>query len=175
MGAYYEATIGETRYDTHALDNGLKLMEHSYVENNYCMAIEYMLLDNPQSLVWLCDYHEADDKVSLTWDNTNEEAPKAAPDDFGKENYYIINHDYDVYYDRNKLLELYKETNGEDSWAINPLPLLCNSDSDAQGGGDFHSSDIRRGIWAGDSIEIKMDRPLNMDDITDKVVFVEER
>lgn len=47
MGAYYEATIGEgknaKRFCTHEADNGLKLMEHSYISNNYCMIITTLM------------------------------------------------------------------------------------------------------------------------------------
>ena len=89
MGAYYEATIEKTRYCTHPSNNGLKLMEHSYVGNDYVDSIMKLLLNTPRQLRWVCDY--TDELDGYTWEETTENEELDGTDRLlGK--YYVINH-----------------------------------------------------------------------------------
>ena len=175
MGAYYEACVRDERYCTHELNNGLKLMEHGYIGNNYCQAIEYKLLNNPQPLVWVCDYHEEDDRCSITWENTEEGTLEEAPNAYIKNKIvYVLNHSKGLYFELSKVQELLGES--EYGLYIHPLPILCNSDITAMGGGDFHPEDIRRGTWCLDDISVSTDYiPLldEFEDVTKDVLFKE--
>ncbi len=156
MGAYYECTLNHKRYDVHAMNQGAKLMEHSYLENDYVNVMMGALIGNPKEVVWLCDYHEKDDKTSHTWDNTKEigEYPTKPR---VKLDYFILNHTKKVSINVNHLHDLYTEHNVS-SWHIHPIPILCNSDEMSQGGGDYHKEDSRRASWCGDTLEVQLVR-----------------
>lgn len=63
MGQYYMPTLitadGNicTLY-SHDYDNGLKLMEHSYVGNNFVNTVLTMIWQNPTRLAWIGDYSD---------------------------------------------------------------------------------------------------------------------
>ncbi len=63
MGQYYMPTLisedGTVRtLYSHAYDNGLKLMEHSYIENNFVNAVLTLLWESPCRLAWIGDYSD---------------------------------------------------------------------------------------------------------------------
>lgn len=179
MGAYYEATIEDNRYNTHAIGSGLKLMEHSYLPNEYCKSIEYLLLNKPQPLVWLCDYHKADSTTEKTWSNTNELIDGfETPEEYitNDSNKFFVNHSKKVFISTHELIELYDKIN-TGGWYVHPLPLLCNSNKKSMGGGDMHKDFDLRSSWCGDNISVELNRDdFNSDfkNVTDKCVFNEE-
>ena len=66
MGQYYKPCILGGNKKTvkawmysHEYDNGLKLMEHSYIGNSFVSAFESLIKNKPQRVVWAGDY--ADD------------------------------------------------------------------------------------------------------------------
>ncbi len=179
MGAYYMATIaknGEVKmYSTHDVDNGLKLMEHSYIENEYVERIMSMLQETPGHLTWLCDYYEG---PGLTWGNV-EEATKEEfleDSDYIDSDYFVLNLTQNLCIDIDEAYKLSRKAST--SWPIHPLPILCNSNEQSQGGGDFHQEDSRRATWKGDLIQIVLtadDVPEGFTDVTEDVIFIEER
>jgi len=165
MGAYYEATLtankkhtedyvgklteGEPfRVNTHDVDsNGLKLMEHSYIGNSYVSHIMGLIEDNPTNVIWLCDYSEDE---TYTWDTvqeveTNEMEVKRLASRNHRENGFIINHTTNEYISLKTYKRLFAEHSNE--WAINPLPILTNSEVGSMGGGDLHTEESLRGLW----------------------------
>lgn len=63
MGQYYMPTLiaedGSIRtLYSHAYDNGLKLMEHSYIGNNFVNAVLTLLWENPCRVAWISDYSD---------------------------------------------------------------------------------------------------------------------
>ena len=63
MGQYYMPVILADNKKTvkkfiysHNYGNGMKLMEHSYIGNNFVSAFESLIQDNPQRVVWAGDY-----------------------------------------------------------------------------------------------------------------------
>jgi hypothetical protein len=174
MGAYYEATIDGIRFDTHSMDNGLKLMEHSYLENDYCIAMEVILSEEPAEVIWLCDYHEPDGRTQRTWENTNElgvnNETKDSVEDFKTKERFIINLDKKAYFSTKELMEL---SENENDWVIHPLPLLTNSDTESSGGGDYHEELSWRADWCEDKITVCFERPENMNNISKDVFLVE--
>lgn len=62
MGQYYMPTLIEpedgsikTLY-SHDYDNGLKLMEHSYIGNNFMDAVSSLIWKHPMKVAWIGDY-----------------------------------------------------------------------------------------------------------------------
>lgn len=71
MGQYYNPVILDADKKTvlkwmysHDYENGLKLMEHSYLRNRFVSAFESLLIGNPQRVVWAGDY--ADEEYTET-------------------------------------------------------------------------------------------------------------
>lgn len=71
MGQYYKPIILANDKKTilsfmysHDYENGLKLMEHSYLSNKFVGAFESQLIGNPQRVVWAGDY--ADEEYTET-------------------------------------------------------------------------------------------------------------
>lgn len=181
MGAYYEATLVDdenvgVKFSTHDYDNGLKLMEHSYLGNNYCKHIMSLIHDNPMGIVWLCDYHEPDSISRLTWDTTDEAPKQTERNDFPDDIYYIVNESDKLFIDIKKLEELYEMDERADNWHIHPIPILCNSDRHSLGGGDFHQEDSRRATWCEDKLFTTKEKPDTdaYEDVTADVLFFEE-
>jgi hypothetical protein len=173
------ATIRESKdkavmYSTHSRDNGLKLMEHSYLENNYCKHIMSLLKNNPLPLIWLCDYHEADETTDLTWDLCEEDETDECIDSFTDDKYFILNHTKKVFIDVEKLFKLYGEE-AKEEWYIHPIPILCNSDTQSLGGGDYHPEDSRRATWCEDIISTSQEPEGEYKDVTEDVLFFEGR
>ncbi len=156
MGAYFNCTLNHKRYDTYSMDNGAKLMEHSYLGNEYVNVMMGAILNNPKEVVWLCDYHEADDMTSHTWDNTKgiDKYPKKPRVDL---DYFILNHTKKLVISVSHLQDLYNDDD-KSSWHIHPIPILCNSDDGSLGGGDYHAEDSRRATWCGDTLEVQLVR-----------------
>jgi len=173
MGAYYNAGIenkdgNKRRFCTWDMDQGAKLMEYSYIGNNYVAMVMEELLDSPKKLSWICDYSEDD---YYNWDVFPRHKKVAVETELQvlpDSNYYIFNH-------TKKVMINISELTTSDGWDIHPLPLLCNSEKEAAGGGDFYPEDSRRGTWLGDLIEVSFDKKkYDYKDVTEDCVFVEE-
>lgn len=69
MGQYYMPTLIakdgtiSTLY-SHEYDNGLKLMEHSYIGNNFVDAVCTQIWKNPMKVAWIGDYSK------IPWEGT---------------------------------------------------------------------------------------------------------
>ncbi len=66
MGQYYKPTLinknGEWKtFYSHEYNNGLKLMEHSYIGNNFVAAVLSELALESHRVWWLGDYAETSD------------------------------------------------------------------------------------------------------------------
>ena len=187
MGAYYQATVkfGQmkkmVRIPTWSpFDCGTKLMEHSYLPNDYVNGIlNWIGEDKKFNLIWLCDYHEG----NITWDNTKEVKLTFKYEYNTKNKYYtytnffggyVINHDLGVYIDLAEIYKILRDMGVE--WKIHPLPILCNSDESSMGGGDYHQEDSRRGLWCNHKLELTCDikKLQNLQDVTNDCIFIEE-
>ena len=175
MGQYYKPII-LTRNDnvkkwwySHDHDNGLKLMEHSYIGNNFVAEVEKYLFRNPQKLVWAGDYadEEADGNTLYSKCKENKTYQKESlpwPGWFDPQ--FIINHFRREFVDLSKCPWIY---NG---WGrIHPLPLLT-CEGNGRGGGDFRGEDKYVGTWARDRIEVSSLEPENYEELIPN--FIEE-
>ena len=170
MGQYYTPVIMKSgdaanlqSFYSHDYDNGLKLMEHSYIGNNF-VATVLCSLEEGDRLLWVGDYAEPDDLsknpdhiiTDAAFDACIEEGDKMKhKQTLSKEmivwRRFVVNATKKEYID----LEAYKEWAPKDKWGyiIHPIPLLT-SVGNGKGGGDYwgdYSSDAV-GSWAGDEI-----------------------
>ena len=136
--------------------NGLKLMEHSYIGNEFVSAFESLIKNNPQRVIWGGDYA---DKCRCLKTNTydrctdkNKVLPTERPNT--RETRYVVNHSKKEFVDKYKVQEI-EEWKGT---KIHPLPLLtCNGNG--RGGGDFTTDNKYIGTWARDIISVESKKP----------------
>jgi hypothetical protein len=158
MGQYYLTVIlaeksdkeyVRTYLDPGMYDNGMKLLEHSYVNNNFMKVVENMIGPNGMfyrsRLVWAGDYA---DKEPNSEKNLNEMCEGKDPFVYRGElvSYtYIVNHTKRVYV---------KKGTG-----VHPLPILT-AEGNGRGGGDYHGPNMDMvGTWARDVISMENEAP----------------
>jgi len=165
MGQYYKAailkknkmTVKSWMY-THDYDNGLKLMEHSYIGNNFVDTFENQLISNPQRVVWGGDYaDECKNRKSNIYDRCKDSI-KIGPRDVkvDHETYrFIVNHSKKLFVDKISVPEIAHW----EGTRIHPLPLLT-CEGNGRGGGDFRGDEKNIvGSWARDLISIEAELP----------------
>lgn len=171
MGQYYLPALkckGEKKWRTycaHDFDCGLKLMEHSYVNNPLTQYIKQLLFQTPTRLVWAGDYAEPEKGKDENLYELGSEQKIVPLDVVLPEKYYLVNHDTHEYVDYAKIK---KDSYG---YRIDPMPLLC-SEGNGQGGGDYWGKSMSLvGIWARNFVSIENSIP---DDYTELVPGFEE-
>ena len=172
MGQYYQPIIifpdgSSVTFDNHQYGCGIKLMEHSWIGNEFVNAVYSKILSNPRRVAWIGDYSNDDYetcKESYTRHLSFEEFMKYYDDVWGEQekkekilpscynssdlnivnhetkNRFLVNHDQKEYLDLGCYIE--RCTVKEGNWAgycVNPLPLLTAC-GNGRGGGDFHNS-----------------------------------
>jgi hypothetical protein len=164
MGQYYKPvnTLNLEWVYSHAYDNGLKLMEHSWVGNNFVGVVMNLLKPTGRwfkaPLVWCGDYYnkadetpyysmvkEDEDLKGLTAMSEDEQR-KSILVNFSKKEYVVI--------DKGPESDMDFDTNF--TWVVNPLPLLTACGNN-RGGGDYRDGnpDFNKvGIWANDCIGV---------------------
>lgn len=178
MGQYYIPCVitiedGKVRIlgwlYSHNFGNGLKLMEHSYIGNNFVEAFESLLVPGAKyyksMVVWAGDYADVEPDIKVEEDgelydvnlyNMTEPNNEIKPIDIEKidltDYHYILNHTKQQYTDKRKSTE------------IHPLPLLT-SEGNGRGGGDYRNDSPFIGTWARDSISIEKNIPNNFQEI----------
>ena len=130
--------------------NGMKLTEHSYINNNFVNAIEFLLSPNgsfyKSRIVWTGDY--ADKEIgcaeNLYHISYNEPQKEFNPKDLiTKEYIYIVNHTKKQYIDKSK------------SQLYHPLPLIT-AEGNGRGSGDYNGKNKDKvGLWSRDVISIE--------------------
>lgn len=149
------------------LGNGLKLMEHSYLNNEFVRTVEKLMVEGgawyKQPIVWAGDYAdeepisegekfagaEAVNLYHMADDNLQTVKKRLA---LPKKFQYIVNHDKKEYVDKAKC------TKDEDGYTVHPLPLLT-CEGNGRGGGDYRLENDYTGIWARDRISIESEVP----------------
>ena len=174
MGQYYKVIIlaenDENKKDYIRfyieLWDGVKLMEHSFIQNSFVNAIEYLLSPlgslYKSRIVWAGDYADPEKGTNpemnlyklIQNDSHKEYRPKKMKLD--NEYKYIVNHTKKQYIDKSK----YK--------LIHPLPLIT-AEGNGRGGGDYYGiHEHLTGSWSRDVISIEKDVPEQFNEITEK-------
>lgn len=165
MGQYYKAVILKDNKKTVVkfmsswdYSNGSKLMEHSWIGNNFVRAFETLIFRKPQIVVWAGDYaDECKARKSNIYQRcldklkVNPLSYESLDVDFR----YVINHNKKLFVDKTKVRKSTAGWIGDSDYRIHPLPLLT-CEGNGQGGGDFFGDDSKRlvGSWARQLISI---------------------
>lgn len=175
MGQYYHPiNIDKEEYlSSHDYDNGLKLMEHSYIGNHFMDVIESLLLPDggwyKNRIVWAGDYSEIEDypfvdengeeKMVNIYHYICEKGKLITPPLIvrGQDYKYLCNHSKKEYVNYDNVKGTVEWSEGE-AWKIHPLSLLT-CEGNGLGGGDFVGNDERIGEWARDVISIEKEVP----------------
>jgi hypothetical protein len=163
MGQYYRAILLDKEKQNvigwvspYQYDSGSKLMEHSWMKNNFVKSFENMIYKNPMPVTWCGDYADAvdgsaegDNFYSICEDKTNL-TPTTELDEHNSR--YIINHDTEEYVDKTTV------PTDKDGWQIHPLPLLT-CEGNGRGGGDFRGYSELVGSWSRNLISVSEELP----------------
>jgi len=160
MGQYYHP-INEDKMEhlySHDYDNGLKLMEHSWMGNNFVRTVEHLLSPGQPwhkcRLTWSGDYGDRTGELYPENDK-GKIKPLISEHDYK----YILNHDKKMFVDKENTTgftpQWINDSERNDEWKIHPLPLLT-ADGNGRGGGDYYGYDPDDivGSWAGDRISV---------------------
>jgi len=154
MGQYYLTVILAEKSDKEYIrtfldpgmyDNGVKLMEHSYANNNFMKIVENLIGPNgmfyKSRIVWAGDYADNEPNSDK---NLNSMCETKDPFEYKGTlvSYtYIVNHTKKVYVKKND--------------GFHPLSLLT-AEGNGRGGGDYHGPNIEMvGTWARDVISME--------------------
>jgi hypothetical protein len=162
MGQYFKPCIIQEDKTTveawvyaHDMNNGLKLMEHSWIPNNFVRAFESLILNNPKRVVWAGDYADPVMEETVNTFDLCEDLNKVKPKQKVKlsESRYIVNHTKLEYVDK-------QAVGNNDGWRIHPLPLLT-CEGNGRGGGDYEGGHGEEyvGTWARDVISVQGNKP----------------
>ena len=143
--------------------SGMKLTEHSWVENDFVNGVMELIERNPSMVAWVGDYADEDydfdgrytkEVYVCAWYDDCHDSPFERLPDTHKDG-YIVNHSKGEHID----LAKYVEANEKDGWCIHPLPLMT-AIGNGRGGGDYRGRDEDIvGRWAMDVIEYTHEKP----------------
>jgi hypothetical protein len=162
MGQYYKPVCTDTMewLYSHNYDNGLKLMEHSYVGNSFVGAVMSLMTKGgkwcKKRIVWAGDYY--DEEGETGYYGMVKDRDKLMPNSMSKakqKKAFLLNHTKKEYVDYSKVII------GRWQWRINPLPLLTAC-GNGRGGGDYYEDNPdfdKVGIWANDVLSISFVKP----------------
>ena len=169
MGQYYKAIILEDAplekeeiktFLEAIFGSGMKITEHSYLNNNFVNTFEYQLTKDglfyKSRVVWAGDYADNEKNYEYNlYQYTNEFPNKSIGYDIKSaiEYPYIINHTKKQFTDK----RIQKE--------FHPLPLLT-AEGNGRGGGDYYGfNEELIGIWARDVISVEKEKPENYEEL----------
>lgn len=151
MGQYYHPakiklrpkTVVEHLY-SHDYDSGLKLMEHSWLKNDFVNTVCKLMMKggswHKQRIIWAGDYGD-DIRKGITWYDLAVDENKVRPIFHNlRAPKYIYNDTKKEYVDTTDLPD-------SEGWIVHPLPLLT-AYGNGRGGGDFREENDFVGRWA---------------------------
>jgi hypothetical protein len=146
----------------HRYGNGLKLMEHSYLTNNFVCTFEFGLSPegphHKSRVVWAGDYAD-DEPGGQNLHNMCTEYTEIRPQEKETTKYrFIVNHSKRQLVDKTKVPE-------RGGFTLHPLPLLT-AEGNGRGGGDFRDDNFSLvGAWARDVISVEETAPDDYEEI----------
>jgi hypothetical protein len=192
MGQYYKAVLGEGDMirvlNPSDFGHFLKIMEHSWIYNDFVNSVYRLILDNPKRVTWIGDYAKSVNYPALK--KINKDLPaKSVMNIYHKRAWESTKQKYMVFpveipmkeeellkllvdetrkkYLINHTKGIYLDVNSyikknrkEDDWIINPLPLLT-AYGNGLGGGDYFSEIGGKdvGSWAFNILEFSYVKP----------------
>jgi hypothetical protein len=189
MGQYYKPVILKEDKQTpigfaysHDFGSGLKLMEHSWMKNDFVGFIESLLTNGSafykSPIVWAGDYADEEpfdtipkvviDKLiedgceleqlkergATLYSIATNSAVKLVPTTSDFKILPITKTKYLVNHDKKQFVNKTNVPKDRDGWRIHPLPLLT-CEGNGRGGGDFRGDSDLVGSWARDIISVE--------------------
>lgn len=170
MGQYYIAYMSKGNHKksykicSHEYDSGIKLCEHSWINNPMMDAVTTFLYNNPHRVAWVGDYTDElktspnedlkfNDMLSIyskAWGRgVCNLLPKAFVISYNK--LYLINKTKKLYV---SFKDYMKDCATNDGWCLHPLSILT-AIGNGLGGGDYYGCNREMvGIWAYDRIYV---------------------
>ena len=166
MGQYYkpiflkEDKTPKMVVSSYDFGNGAKLMEHSWMKNDFVRFVEQQLVNDPQRIVWAGDYADEEPNGENLF-TLSETVAKLTHDveltgtnkrDANYDKYIApLRYKYLVNFDKKTFVDKSKTPVDSDGWQIHPLPLLtCEGNN--RGGGDYRGENELIGSWSRDKI-----------------------
>ena len=176
MGQYYKVIILADNMEIirvwinpASYGSGNKLMEHSYLNDHFMNAIEYLISPNGMfymsRIIWAGDYANAIEPVQVNDDGEELNLYHLAEQQYAKyitpyinekfiknmDRYrFIVNHTKKLYIDKQKCKTNYS------GLLIHPLSLLVTDNCNGMGGGDYRGTDEELcGTWTRDIISVE--------------------
>lgn len=160
------------------MGEGLKLMEHSYINNKLMRCVEALLAPggawHKKPIVWAGDYADNEEHTDENFYSMADGAqrdgegvsikylPKPLSLASSKKHRFIINHTTKEFVDKNKVESV-------EGWRIHPLSLLT-AEGNGRGGGDFRRENDCVGIWARHIISVDTVVPEGYKEVNPKFV-----
>lgn len=167
MGQYFAAVVENEKGKKVFWPDGLKMVEHAYVEDQIARAVTWELR-TPSCVAWVGDYAEPDDKLwsfwKAAWANAEgaEASLEAEPEDYDsfEDHKFVVDYDKEEYFD----ISEYMSKCGGQSWSgLTFFPIaLMTAVGNGRGGGDYEPDNFSEkfvGIWAGDQIQVVDELP----------------
>jgi hypothetical protein len=147
----------------HNYGNGLKLMEHSYLGNNYISTFEWGLSPagpyHKTRVVWAGDYADPEPGKEDTLYKMCDEYGMIRPAKKETTNYrFVVNHTKRLFVDKTKVPS-------RDGYTLHPLPILT-CEGNGRGGGDYHGDSPLVGSWARNVISVEESAPEGYEEIS---------
>jgi len=168
MGQYYRVIFSDgngivTWLWGYTYHSGVKLMEHSFVNDTMMKTVEYLISPNGKyykmQLVWAGDYAEKEPETDKNlFEMVNERPDIETKLEHESECYYryIVNHTQQSYVDKKNPLNMIEDKYDN---IIHPLSILL-AESGSGGGGDYHGNNEHLcGIWARNSVSVETTIP----------------
>lgn len=190
MGQYYNVVMEETKKDGKRIQYindycGAKLMEHSYIGNDFTDFVCGKLMNNPMRVTWYGDYADESslpNKEAAKFYNENKEMEniwvneetikeskniwvnKETLKNYGPidiNNKYLVNHTLKCYIN----MKLYCFENDNLGWIVNPLAILT-AISNGAGSGDYYGENKEKaGLWAWHIVEFTEEAPKDYEQV----------
>lgn len=161
MGQYYYPIILSADgkivvwMNAHNYRNGLKLTEHSFIDNNFVNAFEFGLSpDGPHHksrVVWAGDYADNEPNGENLYHQCNEYGQILPKEKDTTRFRFVVNHTKKQFVDKQKVPTVA-------GYTLHPLPLLT-AEGNGRGGGDYHGDSPLVGAWARDVISVEEGAP----------------
>jgi len=168
MGQYYYPIILDANgkivvwMNAHNYHNGLKLMEHSFLGNNFVSAFEFALspegIYHKSRIVWAGDYADAEEEGENLYHQCDEYQQIIPQEKDTSQFRFVVNHTKKLFVDKSKVQ---KDGGGS---RLHPLPLLT-CEGNGRGGGDYRGDSPLVGSWARDMISVEVEAPEGFEEI----------
>ncbi len=185
MGQYYKPIfLNEKNKPTafvysHDFGSGLKLMEHSWMNNDFVGFVERQLAIQPQKIVWAGDYADGEgDKEENLYELSdsvgrlthNDEVENKYLHEFGYGKGSTRKRKYLINFNKMEFIDKSKTPLNSDGWQIHPLPLMT-CEGNGRGGGDFRGVESSLlGRWSRDRIGV-VSRKSDIPTVFTEIIF----